>query len=206
MANVFVCREREAVPRWEEAFPEAERLEPEQARERVGSGDLVWVMSNLPDWPDLVSSLSASGVHLAVLSYRPEAGEALKALEAGARGYAHALSPPALLKQLELVITHQGVWVPPELMARVVGGTFKALGGLKGGDDELQTLTERERAVALAVTEGLTNKEVARRLDITERTVKAHLSAVFGKLGVRDRMQLVLRLSGQHMPITEPDQ
>lgn len=58
-------------------------------------------------------------------------------------------------------------------------------------------LTPRENAVAKAVAAGQSNKEVARQLDITERTVKAHLSAVFTKLGVRDRLHLVLAISGR---------
>ena len=48
--------------------------------------------------------------------------------------------------------------------------------------------------MVVEVAKGATNKEVARALDITERTVKAHLGSAFGKLGVRDRLQLVLRL------------
>lgn len=196
MRNVFVCREREAVPRWKEAFPGAERLAPEQARERLGSGDLAWVMSNLPGWPELVTELRRRGASLVVLSYLPSSQEALQALDAGARGYVHALSPPQLLRQVELVTSHQGIWVPPELLARVVGGTFQALGGeAQLQDDVLADLTERERTVALAVASGQSNKAVARGLGITERTVKAHLSAVFRKLGIRDRMQLVRRLS-----------
>ena len=59
----------------------------------------------------------------------------------------------------------------------------------------LDTLSAREREVAEAVAEGLTNKQVAARLGITERTVKAHLATVFEKTGVRDRLQLALRLS-----------
>jgi len=59
------------------------------------------------------------------------------------------------------------------------------------------TLSMRELEVARAVSEGLTNKEVAWRLGITERTVKAHLGAVFDKFGVRDRLQLALRLAGR---------
>jgi two-component system, NarL family, nitrate/nitrite response regulator NarL len=202
MAIYFISQGRDEIPRWREAFGEAARIAPQEARGRIDAGDLVWVMSNLPEWPTLVASLSGVGAHLAVISYRPEAAEALQALEAGARGYSHALSPPELLRQVEVVIRHRGIWVPAELMARVVGGTFRALGGREQAQaEELQGLTERERAVALSVLEGQTNKEVARRLGITERTVKAHLGAVFGKLGVRDRMQLVLRLAGQPMSL-----
>ena len=55
-------------------------------------------------------------------------------------------------------------------------------------------MPKRERSVAEAVAEGLSNKEIALRLALTERTVKAHLAAVFDKLGVRDRLQLVVRI------------
>jgi DNA-binding NarL/FixJ family response regulator len=53
-------------------------------------------------------------------------------------------------------------------------------------------LSARELQVAQAVAEGRSNKEVADLLSISERTVKAHLGAVFEKLGIRDRLQLVL--------------
>jgi len=49
--------------------------------------------------------------------------------------------------------------------------------------------------VARAVSAGRSNKEVADKMFISERTVKAHLGAIFEKLGVRDRLQLVLRLA-----------
>ena len=49
--------------------------------------------------------------------------------------------------------------------------------------------------MAQAVARGLSNKEIAEKLFISERTVKAHLGATFEKLQVRDRVQLVLRLN-----------
>lgn len=205
MAHLFVCQGRDEIPRWREAFPQARLVSPQQARAWAGRGDRVWVMSNLAGWSALVSSFSGRGAILAVLSYAPNSLEAFQALNAGARGYAHALSPVELLRQVEVVITNQGIWVWPELLTQVVGGTFKALGGESRLQEEtLALLTGRERAVALAVAEGHSNKAVARRLDITERTVKAHLGAVFRKLGVRDRMQLILRLSHQEASVSDP--
>ncbi len=196
MATYFVSQGRDEIPRWREAFSEARLIAPAQARAWVARGDCVWVMADVEAWPGLVEVLRRSGAALAVMSYAPTPREAFQALDAGARAYVHALSPPEVLRQAALVITHQGIWVPPELMARVVGGAFRALGGAERLREEtLRLLTERERSVALAVVEGLSNKEVARRLGITERTVKAHLGAIFRKLGVRDRMQLILRLS-----------
>ncbi|MBE9609572.1 response regulator transcription factor [Chitinilyticum litopenaei] len=61
----------------------------------------------------------------------------------------------------------------------------------------LQTLTGRERDVAQLVADGSSNKQIARALNITDRTVKTHLTAVFSKLGVADRLQLALLLHQQ---------
>ena len=57
-------------------------------------------------------------------------------------------------------------------------------------------LTKRERQVAQSVSNGLSNREIAERLNISERTVKARLTTVFQKLGVRDRVQLALLMRG----------
>ncbi|MCE8022189.1 response regulator transcription factor [Halomonas sp. MCCC 1A11036] len=205
MAHFFVGQGQGEIPRWRMAFPDAHWVGPEQALARVGRDDRAWVMSNLTDWEALVRELAERGAMLVVLSYLPSMQEASQALSAGARGYTHALSPAALMRQVELVVTNQGIWVLPELMSWVAGSAFKALGGRprNQAEDGLGALTERERVVALAVAEGQTNKEVARELDITERTVKAHLGAVFRKLGIRDRMQLVLHLSQREVDMAD---
>ncbi|WP_338071957.1 response regulator transcription factor [Billgrantia bachuensis] len=198
MAVLFVSQRRAEIPRLHSAFPDVRRINPDQARVMVDSGDRIWLMTDHPDWPALSGMLAAQEAIVVVMSLAPNEAEALKALQAGARGYVHALSPSELLGQVALVTSNQGVWVPAELLSKVVGVAFTSLGGHESLPQEsLSALTERERAVALAVAEGRTNKEAARQLDITERTVKAHLGAVFRKLGVRDRMQLVLRLAKQ---------
>ncbi|SNY96781.1 helix-turn-helix domain-containing protein [Halomonas sp. hl-4] len=112
--------------------------------------------------------------------------------------YAHALSPTEILKQIAMVVMNQGIWVPPDVMAQVMGSTWRLL----NGDQQLQSsvleaLTQREREVALAVAKGASNKVVARELDITERTVKAHLTAIFSKLDIHDRLQLIIKLTGK---------
>lgn len=194
--TLFVVRGEETLPRWQAAFPEGERCTAEQAQSCVQPGCLVWVSERLDDWPKLVRRWSQRGAVIVVLSYRPHQAQGLEALEAGARGYVHALANIEVLRQVATVVIHQGLWVGPELLSRVVGSGFRALGGAPRANQEwLERLTERERAVALAVADGQSNKEVARRLEISDRTVKSHLSAIFRKLEVRDRMQLVLRLS-----------
>jgi two-component system, NarL family, nitrate/nitrite response regulator NarL len=60
----------------------------------------------------------------------------------------------------------------------------------------LHELTPRERQIATLVSSGANNKVIARQLSITDRTVKAHLSAIFQKLGMSDRLQLALFING----------
>jgi two-component system response regulator FixJ len=62
-------------------------------------------------------------------------------------------------------------------------------------DNPLADLTEREREIALALNEGLTNKEIARKFDISPRTVEVHRARIFEKLGVRNVAGLVRLLN-----------
>ena len=62
----------------------------------------------------------------------------------------------------------------------------------RGPDSGTRSLTEREREVLELVAEGLPNKLIAVRLEISEKTVKAHLTRVFERIGVTDRTQAAL--------------
>lgn len=198
MGNLFVSHKRAELPRLRSAFADIRHLTPERVANMAQKGNHVWLMTDSATWPQLTTALAQKGATVVVMSLTPSEAEAMQALQAGARGYLHALSPAELLQQASLVTANQGIWVPAELLSKVVGGVFTRLGGEENlAPDTLASLTERERAVALAVMEGRSNKEVARQLDITERTVKAHLGAIYRKLGVRDRMQLVLKMAKQ---------
>ncbi|PRY63598.1 regulatory LuxR family protein [Vreelandella songnenensis] len=204
MANWFVTTDGDLKSRWETAFETARSVSFEAVLPVVQPNDLVWLPTTIESWPHLVPLLVAEGAIAVVLSYTPNDQEALQALDLGARGYVHTLAAPDVLRQVALVVSNQGIWVGQELLAKVLGGSFAALQQRSQGkpfqqNEYLALLTERERGVALAVVRGATNKEVARQLDITERTVKAHLSAIFKKLVVRDRLQLMIKLA----PVSE---
>ena len=108
----------------------------------------------------------------------------LAAVDAGARGYVlKHVDPDALVEAIRAV--HQGGSPLDPEVGRVVLETHRSA-------PARPELTDREREVLALVRAGLANKEIARRLDISERTVKAHLTSVFQRLGVTDRVQAAL--------------
>lgn len=200
MRHWFITADGNLKTRWKKAFPDIAALTPDSLRSQVQPNDIVWLLTTVEEWSSLIDVATKQGAITVVMSYAADDREALKALDLGARGYVHTLAAPEVLKQVALVVANQGVWVGQALLAKVLGGSFKALQqrgerSTNHYSESLELLTEREMVVARAVAQGATNKEVARQLDITERTVKAHLSAIFRKLVVRDRLQLMLKLS-----------
>jgi DNA-binding NarL/FixJ family response regulator len=119
---------------------------------------------------------------------------AAAALAAGARGVLsrHA-SPADLVKAIQAV--HEGqIWAASSVVAQLVG-RLAALTA-NGGSRRSKGLSPREEGIVRLAAEGLSNKELASRLGISQATVKAHLTRVYQKLGVRDRVQLLLRYNG----------
>ncbi|PKO51881.1 MAG: DNA-binding response regulator [Betaproteobacteria bacterium HGW-Betaproteobacteria-21] len=194
--HLFLTPDSQLLPRWKEAFSDARSAAHLPADTAVDGPTVVWVSTLLDGWAARVAQArSSAGVPVVVISQQPCQAEGLDALDAGAQGYCHALATPAMLREVALVVGHGGLWVGPELVARAIRATASRV--TAPADDPqslLSRLSEREREVASAVSRGLTNKEVAAHLAITERTVKAHLSAIFEKLAVRDRMQLALMM------------
>jgi DNA-binding NarL/FixJ family response regulator len=98
-----------------------------------------------------------------------------------------------------LLLARRTTPCPPALamlcqnLRRCDGRCSAAQAAPKGAADAIDPLTGRESQVVAHVRQGYTNKEIARRLGIQEDTVKKHLQAVFGKLGVRRRALLALR-------------
>ncbi len=67
-------------------------------------------------------------------------------------------------------------------------------------DPRVDVLTPRERQIIRLIALGASNKEIARQLSITERTVKAHLTNVFQKLGLSTRLQLAIQVLSGGLP------
>lgn len=200
--HIFLTPRQRALEGWAEAFPLAEVLPyPEPGTVLVSRPGEALVWFHFAGGQNGCSTLcrtvclAAPGCRVVVLSNAPDQAEGLVCLEAGAVGYAHALAGPQLLHQVADVVAAGGLWVGPDLIARL-RTALTVRSQMEDASQRIARLSPREREVALAVAGGASNKEVARHMGITERTVKAHLSAIFERLGVRDRLQLTVLVNG----------
>jgi len=106
------------------------------------------------------------------------------ALEAGACGY--------LLKDVDAEVVADGIRAAARGESPLDPRAARAILDARAAPDPLDALSQREREVLALLVEGLPNKLIARRLDISEKTVKSHLTRVFRELGVTDRTQAAL--------------
>jgi DNA-binding NarL/FixJ family response regulator len=118
----------------------------------------------------------------------------LRAFEGGAAGMFLKHSPPAQLIEAIHKVTNGDMWLDSRAVRSLVAGASEK----SESQQAAQILTSRERSVLKAVFEGLTNKEIAANLQISESLVKAVLQQLFDKTGVRTRSQLVRIAIEQH--------
>jgi DNA-binding NarL/FixJ family response regulator len=167
------------------------------------SPDVVLMDVRMPhlDGIEATRSISNSGVATRVLILTTfDLDEyAFSALRAGASGFLLKDVPPKELAQGIRTVARGDAVVSPRITKRLLEEYAHQLPDLstteKGGDGIpplLRDLTEREREVLLAVADGLSNAEIAERLNVSEATVKSHVGHMLAKLGLRDRVQAVV--------------
>ncbi len=123
-------------------------------------------------------------VQIVVLTSFSERERIAAALDAGAVGY--------LLKDAEPDELVRGVRAAAHGQSPLDPRVARAMLMARRGPDPLAAMTDREREVLALLREGLPNKLIARRLGISEKTVKAHLTSVFRRIGADDRTQAAL--------------
>lgn len=188
-------------PTWREALPQARRLERRRAGEvPVDQPGILWCRLHRGEVPaEILDGLRlGEGQRLVLLCDEPDEATVIDALAAGAAGCCNSHAAPEVLHQVALVVDNGGLWIGQSLLRQLVGSTSRVLGQQPRPprDDWAKLLSERECQVARLVAGGASNKEIANQLDISERTVKAHLTSIFDKLSLRDRLQLSLKING----------
>jgi DNA-binding NarL/FixJ family response regulator len=151
--------------------------------------------------PGVVREMTGTGTRVLLLGEVGAASDLLEVLRAGARGYVHAaVTSQRLIECVRAVARGETV-----LDASVTGELLHRLGDVaRSGDDEQHRahgpLTARQQAVAELVAQGLTNAEIAERLQLSRATVKGHITVALRRLGLRDRTQLAIHVHRSTRP------
>lgn len=137
---------------------------------------------------------SAPSCKLFLLSDQPGHEEGLAFLKLGIVGYANTYISPERLMEALRVIESDGVWLGQQVIQQLILESHlrERAAEAREPDQRLATLSPMERRVAELIARGRTNLEIAAELGIVERTVKAHLTAIYSKTGVGNRLSLAL--------------
>ncbi|HEY1359000.1 MAG TPA: response regulator transcription factor [Thermoleophilaceae bacterium] len=152
--------------------------------------DVVLLDVHMPDGGGVeVIRRTEADTRFLALSVSDAAEDVIAVIRAGARGYVtKTISGPELAEAIERVKEGDAVFSP-----RLAGFVLDAFAGAapkQGGDPDLDQLTPREREVVQHLARGYMYKEIARRLDISTKTVEAHASAVLRKLQLSSRHEI----------------
>ena len=205
-APLLVSNDKGLLKHWRDALQIEKPIELESfaALQQLArrDGDIIWLdlqTGDVPPWGDVGWNelLKMKHMRIVAASSRPKDEEAIAALDQGCAGYCHAYSDTDTLLQVQQVTSAGHIWIGEKLMQQLIHTAHKARPIATPTKNAWHAhLTARECEVAQMAANGASNLEIAEQCDITERTVKAHLSATFEKLGVADRLQLALKVHG----------
>lgn len=149
----------------------------------------------------VVSELSATisaifnenaNAKILILSNEPNFNEGKFALALGIKGYANSHMQEIHFKDALKTIKSGQVWLYPEFIQQMISQITQNSENLAEQSSAFGELSNREKEIANLIKKGYTNKEIAEISGITLRTVKAHTTAIYNKVGVKDRIGLVL--------------
>jgi len=120
--------------------------------------------------------------------------EGTKLLQIGVKGYGNVYMHSVLLNQAVDLIMSQNVWIYPELAQHLIKNITKQEIPTSY-DDRLEKLSKHEKECAILASDGNSNIEIASLLGVQEVTIKKHLSSVYKKLSLKNRIELALYLT-----------
>ncbi len=204
MAILLCSADDTIIKRWKDLLGSKYDLEQTETLRKLKSlcsdntFDLILIHRPLVDtaaFIDIRRTTPLSRIFL--LSDKPNEEEGLAFLKLGIVGYANTYISSERLAEAVRVIAGGAVWLGQKVMQRLILDFYARAKEQAASDSEkiLGSLTKREREIANLVAQGQSNLEIAANLDITERTVKAHLSSVYEKTKTGSRLNLALLIN-----------
>jgi DNA-binding NarL/FixJ family response regulator len=155
--------------------------------------DLAFRDENAVDFiPELLAA--AEGVRIVIFTGVDDPALQRHAVALGAMGVVSKDEAPEILLQAITKVHAGQAWLARTMMADVLGELTRTRSAQQLDPEvaKIATLTPRERTIIALIGEGLKNRQIAKRLCLSEITVRHHLTAIFDKLGVIDRLELVV--------------
>ncbi|MBR4355058.1 MAG: response regulator transcription factor [Elusimicrobiaceae bacterium] len=180
--------------RWMEVVGEAADGLDAVAKAKKLKPDVVLMDIRLPKMDGITATRkireACPNVNVLMLSSFEDEAHVLDAIQAGANGYLSKMLPAAELVNSIKTFTSEGLMIPQQLMGKLLHGLRK-MG--EGGLPTQSTLTKTEIKVLDFLGRGLSNKELAKELNCSVKTIKNHLNSAFHKLGVSSRTEAVVK-------------
>ncbi|MFJ5985621.1 response regulator [Lentzea sp. NPDC092896] len=154
--------------------------------------DVVLLDIRMPrlDGLEAAKELVRNGFGVAMLTTFNDDGYLERALDGGARGFLLKSGDPRELIAGVHALASGGAYLAPKVAARMIS-RFRG-GRIGQARAQVESLTVRERDVLALLGQGLSNAQIARRLDLVEGTVKGHVSAILSRLGAENRVQAAI--------------
>ena len=189
-----------------EGFPDADVAEADSAVSALdllrdkGTVELALVDVRMPDLDglELLRAIKAEwpGLPVIMISTYENAPYVKRALADGAAGYLlKDATPEDLAQAINVALSGSGNVLSPRVIQNLFDDQDNGLGGgtnSHGGRRNEYSLTQREHDILALLSEGRSNRDIAGHLFLSEKTVKAHLAAIFRKLGVANRTQAAM--------------
>lgn len=204
---LIVSRDQSICAPWETALQDSYRIKthdalPEAMALRENPPQLVIIDAILIESEEnLLARCINSGCKVLVLGAGWPENRQIAVYAQGASGYCEKNAPPLIARKAVETVLKGDVWIQRDLISKVIGSLVSRskapqpdTRSQKRLDDALKILSSREKEVVAHIRTGESNKQIAEHLFISERTVKAHLSSIFKKFNLSDRLQLVIYL------------
>jgi two-component system nitrate/nitrite response regulator NarL len=209
--NFLISDNNEIIERFQKVLIERDSTELHRTfsellmRGEICKNGLAIIDATVPGYENVAGikqlKLAHPSLKILLVGEQPTPMQELAALAAGAMGCCLPSLDEDQLHRVISIVEEGGVWISNSALPHLLMQLRKRSPVViepspaqvnSHNLDGMAVLTKREREISQMVAEGLSNKVIARRLDITDRTVKAHLTVVFQKLHVHDRLQLAL--------------
>jgi len=198
---LIISNNKKLVTFWSEALMGAYTIFSMDISDTYPSSDAIIIDTfNIDHDPLFLSKFNSKLAPILVVGSSWPEEKQVEALVQGAVGYCGESEPPQLLLKAINCIIKGDIWIQRHLVPRVIGSLVQIKNASNKEKkinsteslDRLKSLSNRELDVAKMIRNGESNKKIALAMDISERTVKAHLTSIFKKLNLSDRLHLAL--------------